>query len=147
MTISQMLFSFTGRINRAKYWLIGLCIIVAVTVAVMVLAMAGLFGGPAFWVILIALYIPVIWASWAVGAKRLHDRNKSGWWLLLFYIAPTALQAIGNQLESPLSLVFNLPALAIFIWMIVELGFLRGTDGPNEYGPDPLQPASATQPA
>jgi uncharacterized membrane protein YhaH (DUF805 family) len=29
--------------------------------------------------------------------------------------------------------------LALAVWGIVELGFLRGTAGPNQFGPDPLQ--------
>ena len=31
-------------------------------------------------------------------------------------------------------------SFAITVWAIVELGFLRGTLGPNRYGPDPLAP-------
>jgi uncharacterized membrane protein YhaH (DUF805 family) len=40
----------------------------------------------------------------------------------------------------------SLVAFAISIWGFVELGCLRGTDGPNTYGPDPLE-AGAEQPA
>lgn len=48
-------------------------------------------------------------------SKRLHDRNKSIWWLLLFLI----------------------PYLG-WLWLIIECFFLKGTTGPNQYGPDPL---------
>ena len=47
--------------------------------------------------------------------KRWHDRGKSGWWVLIALI----------PLVGP-------------IWAIIETGFLPGTSGPNEYGPDPL---------
>jgi uncharacterized membrane protein YhaH (DUF805 family) len=37
--------------------------------------------------------------------------------------------------------VFAIAGFAISIWALVELGFLRGTSGPNDYGPDPLASA------
>jgi uncharacterized membrane protein YhaH (DUF805 family) len=37
-------------------------------------------------------------------------------------------------------IILHLVSFAITIWAIVELGFLRGTIGPNRYGPDPLPP-------
>jgi len=82
-----------------------------------------------------------IWVSWfAVGVKRLHDRDKSGWWILLFYVAPSVLGSIANTREQPLAgFVLGVASFAISIWGLVELGFLRGTVGPNRYGPDPLQ--------
>jgi len=50
----------------------------------------------------------------ALTFRRLHDRNKSGWWLLLLLI--------------PL-----VDAIIILIWFM-----MRGTAGDNRYGPDPL---------
>jgi len=47
--------------------------------------------------------------------KRYHDRDKSGWWVLIIF-----LPVIGA------------------LWYLIECGFLRGTDGNNAYGPDPL---------
>ena len=114
------------------------------------LILAGMYGllvGPADWIVFIALYFPFIWISWAVGAKRLHDRSKSAWWLVLFYIAPAALRVAASFEDHPLNIPINLSAISIFVWMIVELGFLRGTVGPNDYGPDPQEPASAPQAA
>ena len=72
----------------------------------------------------------------AVGTKRLHDRNKSGWWLLLFYLVPPMLNGLGKMTGLPL--IFTVSSLVVSIWALVELGFLRGTSRPNEYGPDPL---------
>ncbi len=37
-------------------------------------------------------------------------------------------------------MLFNLGSFAISIWGFVEIGCLRGTEGPNQYGPDPLPP-------
>jgi uncharacterized membrane protein YhaH (DUF805 family) len=50
----------------------------------------------------------------AIGIKRCHDRNRTGWFLLIGLI--------------PL----------VSIWLVVELSILRGSVGPNRFGPDPL---------
>ena len=65
---------------------------------------------PAIIVSLVFLY-PAL----AVYTKRWHDRGKSGWW----------------------SLIMLVPFIGP-IWALVELGFLSGTPGPNQYGADPL---------
>jgi uncharacterized membrane protein YhaH (DUF805 family) len=84
-------------------------------------------------------------SSLAVATKRLHDRGKSAWWLLVFYLVPGVLTGIGAGIElssGPMALgvIFTIVGLAIGIWAFVELGCLRGTIGPNPYGPDPLGP-------
>jgi uncharacterized membrane protein YhaH (DUF805 family) len=75
-----------------------------------------------------------------VAIKRLHDRNKSGWWLLFFIVPPQLLEFVAGQLfgNEPISYVLRIPAIVVTLWMIVELGFLRGTIGPNRFGDDPL---------
>ena len=49
---------------------------------------------------LLIVFIAFTVVSWisafAVGVKRLHDRDKSGWWILLFYLAPSVLGSIAN---------------------------------------------------
>lgn len=68
-----------------------------------------------------AIIIGVIslWPLLALYAKRLHDRDKSALWLLTLLIP-----------------VVN---LGFMIWIIVETWFLKGTDGTNRFGNDPLQ--------
>jgi uncharacterized membrane protein YhaH (DUF805 family) len=92
------------------------------------------------------------------GIKRLHDRNKSGFWLLFFLGLPGAFNLINDRLDTMTEaatgaaqivlvvagFVLGVASIAIGIWMIVELGCLRGTVGPNRYGPDPL---GGTEPA
>jgi uncharacterized membrane protein YhaH (DUF805 family) len=151
MSLTQLLFSFQGRVNRAKYWLITILsglVMVALGTMAFISAFSGAEGTTIVLVVLlVALFIPMIWIGLAVAVKRLHDCNRSGWWVVFFYIVPGILQSIGDQLEGVAAYVFYLPALAIWIWSLVQLGFLRGTDGPNQYGPDPLQPAANAQPA
>jgi uncharacterized membrane protein YhaH (DUF805 family) len=92
------------------------------------------FGGIAL--LFLVMYIPLIWIGLAVAAKRLHHRNKSAWWLLVFYVLPGVLNyAAGGTFALAIA------GLAISIWALVELGFLRGTSGPNDFGPDPLASA------
>jgi uncharacterized membrane protein YhaH (DUF805 family) len=55
-----------------------------------------------------------LWISIVGGAKRCHDRDRSGWFQLIVLI----------------------PILGA-LWLLVELGFLRGTIGANRFGPDP----------
>jgi uncharacterized membrane protein YhaH (DUF805 family) len=144
MTPTQLLFSFSGRINRAKYWLIALVFIVVSVIAIALALFAGGMGTAI--VVGFILYIPMLWIALAVGAKRLHDRNKSGWWMLLFYIAPGILQTTAEYVGD-MGFVLNIIGTALGIWGLIELGLLRGTEGANQYGPDPLQPNLGTQPA
>jgi len=128
MDIVSLLTSFEGRINRAKWWL-GLLIlvivqwivwyIIAMTMGVDMMATNDpaqmeqtmtAVGIPVAIVSLLFLY-PTL----ALYTKRWHDRGKSGWWTLIILIP-----LIGG------------------IWALIELGILRGTVGPNQYGPDPL---------
>lgn len=89
-----------------------------------------------FFIIAGIVTIALIVSSIAVHIKRLHDRDKSGWWLLLFYLLPIILDGLDRMSGVPL--VFSLPAAAVSIWALVQFGFLRGTSGPNQYGPHPL---------
>jgi uncharacterized membrane protein YhaH (DUF805 family) len=145
MPMSQLLFSFQGRLNRKPYWMT----ILAITVIVLVLIVLALvmFGERDFWAggallaVLVIIYIPLIWIGLAIGAKRLHDRDKSAWWLLLFYLAPSVLSAAANHAGDMGLIILDLASFAITVWAFVELGCLRGTLGSNRYGPDPLMPA------
>ncbi len=116
MTASQLLFSLEGRIPRSTYWLKFILPYLVIYLVLLLLdhALGTVGRDPSVGILsgifsLVALY-PYI----AVAVKRCHDRGRSGWFLLVLLI--------------PL----------VNIWPAVELGFLRGTVGPNEYGPDPL---------
>src|SRR3954454_14044253 len=135
MSMTQLLFSFEGRLNRKPWWLTNIAVGVGVTVLLLLaLAMVGEHKFTEAFLtmaVLIILYIPLLWVNLALGAKSLHDRDKSAWWLAL----------IGDQMDS-MGFVLQLVAFAITVWAFVELGCLRGTVGPNRYGPDPLGPVA-----
>lgn len=130
-------FSFAGRANRQRYWLVGLAasgLMLLVGFVAMMIPMIG----PAVAAIVI---IAGLWASFAVSSRRLHDRNKSAWWLLPMYLPILVLSGIGGVIGGEASPLFDALTLPFSIWAIVELGCLRGTEGPNRFGPDPLNPA------
>lgn len=99
------------------------------------------------------LFVVFAYPMYAVGLKRRHDRDNNGMDLIV-YLALTALvlliQALGIGMETitigeitvpTMSMWLNLLLLAVgiyAIYMLVVLGFLRGTAGSNQYGPDPL---------
>jgi uncharacterized membrane protein YhaH (DUF805 family) len=113
-----LLLSLEGRIPRSTYWLkffvpvIVLAIIAGVLDSVLGTGSPEGFGGG---IISGLLGLALIWPSIATGVKRLHDRDMSGWWLLIQLI----------------------PVVGFFFWLIV-IGILKGTTGPNRFGPDPL---------
>ncbi|HUB96493.1 MAG TPA: DUF805 domain-containing protein [Stellaceae bacterium] len=75
------------------------------------------------------------WVVVAVASKRLHDRNKSGWWLLVFIATPLLVGGLGALARSNILLAV---AFAFHLWSFIELGCRRGTVGGNRFGPDPL---------
>ena len=151
MTLQKILFSFEGRIGRRTYWLATLALIVAVQVLTFA---PFLLDSEAVAVLMLALTSQLVWllSLWpmlAVGAKRLHDRNRNGWWLLVFWLLPVALVVGGLSIalfddpRTGRSGDFSTGSILIFaslppaLWGIVELGILPGTKGPNLYGADP----------
>jgi uncharacterized membrane protein YhaH (DUF805 family) len=133
--ILNLWFGFKGRVNRAKLWLVGV-----VNLAIMVFGAicAFLAGSTAVWVLFGLGYAVLFVSALAIGVKRLHDRDKSGWWVLVFYVLPSILSGIGAMLGHAGSAIAGLIGFGISIWGFVELGCLRGTQGPNRFGADPL---------
>jgi uncharacterized membrane protein YhaH (DUF805 family) len=114
---------FSGRARRMEYWMfVVLNIGVSVVASILdgVLGMTGMVGGlygPLTLIAALGLLIPGI----AVAVRRLHDQNKSGWWLLL-------------------ALIPLLGGLVLLVFM-----FLEGTAGDNQYGSDPKGRAGGPQ--
>jgi uncharacterized membrane protein YhaH (DUF805 family) len=140
-------FSFQGRTNRQRYWLTGLAIFGLVFVSALVATMATRIPilGILVALLLFAVILGAVVAGLANSARRLHDRGKSAWWLLVFQGVPGLLSALrvlvsaggGADAAGPAALL-ALIGLPFWIWAFVELGCLRGTTGPNRFGDDPL---------
>ena len=132
--ILQLWFSFMGRINRAKFWLVGLINFAIILVGAGAAYAIGTIG----WVIFGLFYLALLVSGVAITVKRLHDRDKSGWWALVFILVPGVLSGIGAAVGQAASAVTGLIGLGISIWAFVELGCLAGTQGDNRFGADPL---------
>jgi uncharacterized membrane protein YhaH (DUF805 family) len=148
MDWTTLLFSFGGRINRANYWLTVLIYAVAWVICLIVVAiltfskdaLGGATGGSIVLIGLMWIFFS-LWSGLAVAIKRLHDRNKSGWWLLLFWLVPSLLGGVPmSAAGTVVGTLVTLVSFVIGIWGIVEIGCLKGTTGPNDYGPDPPPP-------
>lgn len=130
--MKELLFSFQGRINRKKIWfafLIHLLAAAAVGIIMSVLWQAvpgsvnedgtfhveGVASIP-YLIVGFGYLVFAVWSGLAVAVKRVHDRNKSGWFILIQLIP-----LIGS------------------IWYLIEAYLLKGTTGPNRFGEDPLQ--------
>lgn len=161
MDVGTLLFSFRGRLNRAKWWLSNLLLVVLyIVIIVLSLVIPSATVGT---ILGIAYAIVYIWIVLAAGTKRLHDINRSGAWLLVFIGGPILLFVVfiamagvtaglallggGENLDTAalaqvgvVGLVLGLVYLALCIWALVWFGCLRGTVGANQYGPDPLAP-------
>lgn len=147
------LFTTTdGRISRKQWWTGTVVLIVLNIVLYLILSVIGL-GSQLGWLSLI-IYAIYFYPAWCIGLKRRQDRDNNGMdfkILMGIYALLTIAQAFGIGM-SPTDLgngmvvmapagwmMFVQFAVGIFgIYMLVQLGFLKGTPGPNSYGADPL---------
>ena len=143
----SFLLSFEGRASRKMYWsMLSLYFTWAAATALTLAIILGLTQRDpnesvppfAYYATLIVAVGPIIASAPAIGVKRLHDINKSGWWLLLFYLVPAVLVGILNLTAVPRDirgLVLLFLFLPVTVWAFIDLGCRRGTRGPNKYGP------------
>jgi uncharacterized membrane protein YhaH (DUF805 family) len=158
--------TFSGRAPRAEFWWFMLALFVvymivwigfgatltglAATGTDPSAGLLGAFGAAGiamvlFWLVLL---IPTI----AVQVRRLHDTERSGWWLGVFYLLYAVYMALTmgsafsavatgdpSQVATGGFIGAMVLGLVLFVYMIVLLVFycLPGTKGPNKYGEDP----------
>ena len=140
----EFLFGAGGRINRAGYWRSILIYIGAGLMAAVILFTAAGIAAPLFILMVVLVLVP--WLLWGLSftTRRLHDRDKSAWWLVMFYLVPGVLGQLAEAAwfsgasGTVLHYILVLASLALTTWGFVETGCLRGTAGSNTYGPDPL---------
>lgn len=132
--------------SRASYWSYHYGIMALTLVPLAICAILSFNGFPH-------------WIWWAVGVgfvahqiaalsgvvRRFHDRNLSGWWTLFSTIAALTLFASGMFLATALTEPYSswaffggpIAAMAVTLWVNVELFLRAGNPGPNRYGPPP----------
>lgn len=109
--LGWLLFSYEGRAHTAHFWgSVGIQIAAFLVMIIVVVSANDAVGG----VVALAWLFAAIWAGLAVSVKRWHDRDKSGWWVLIWFVP-----LIGT------------------VWAFVETGFFAGTSGINRFGADP----------
>ena len=87
----EFLFGASGRINRAKYWRSTLLFTVAGLMAAVILFTAAGIAAPLFIIMVVLVLIPWLLWGFSFTTERLHDRDKSAWWLVVFYLVPGVL--------------------------------------------------------
>jgi len=117
MSLAKVLFSTQGRIPRSTFWYYFLGYWVVSIIATFIDIVFGIIdrsSGLGLFSGILSFIGPI--TGIIVAVKRGHDRNHSTKWLLLGSVIP----------------IFN-------IWVIIELAFLKGTEGDNDYGLNPLR--------
>jgi uncharacterized membrane protein YhaH (DUF805 family) len=138
-----------GRAPRAEYWWFALLVVLidgAASLVDFVLDNAfekfgGNHGGFFTMIAAVVLILPQL----TVSIRRLHDVDRSGWWLLapagIAFAAGIAAGAtsgdVGGSGLSTATIALMVAAVAALV-MIIVWSLMRGTVGDNRYGPDPL---------
>ena len=108
--LKQKYADFNGRALRSEYWYFVLFTYILQLVLGVVASAAPSLGNAILGLVMLALIVP----SLAVGARRLHDLNKSGWWQLLVF----------------------LPLIGIIVLIVFYC--TEGNPGANRFGPAPV---------
>jgi uncharacterized membrane protein YhaH (DUF805 family) len=171
-----LLFGFSGRINRARIWLAGLIVVGCMLLLGSAMVTVGkLLGMPISFYsfstddifivvdpasyrampstnrLLLAVHMVAtplfLWIYAAISIKRLHDRDRSGWWMIPFFVVPGLYNQLGSWLGSSIpAIALAIVVFGVAIWGGVELYFLRGTRDSNRFGADPLAPTDPVDP-
>ena len=154
MDWNYLLTSLDGRITRKPFWISVL--VIAAVFLVLTLLLTIITGGSAraqVWIQIVTLAV-IGYPITAVLVKRLHDRDRPGNLAGIMW-APTVLSVLGQLtgltgdyvnaqgwglifVPNTAGLILIGMSLFVAVWALIELGILRGTDGTNHYGPDPL---------
>ena len=139
MDWAYLVNGFHGRIGRQTFWIAMGAVAVAEIVGHLI---ANQIEGDRLGAI---VDLAFTYPEFAIALKRGHDRNLPVWLLAVFFGAGALLDLLtvlgwaGTDAEpSMLALVIAVPFTVVGLALLVELGFRRGTVGPNRYGPDPL---------
>jgi uncharacterized membrane protein YhaH (DUF805 family) len=134
-----ILDSFHGRIGRQTFWIA----MGAVVIANIVLCYAAqqVQGDQLNAIVDLALTYP----EFAIAVKRANDRNLPLWLIGIFFASSVLLDLFSvvgwagtDEAPSTLEIAVALPFTILGLALLIELGFRKGTAGPNPHGADPL---------
>ena len=124
---------FKGRASRSEFWWFCLFTLIMNFVVALLGSLLPALGSIVSAVQALWLLLPTV----SVSTRRLHDRNLSGWWQAL-PLAATLPAVAGAVLEANwLLMLAGCAAGLASLWLLIFYA-LKGTAGPNRYGPDPL---------
>ena len=104
---------FSTRISRSEFWWGSLGSIITSTILSFAVGFLSVLSGFPSELVLLPLQLFLLIASTALSVRRLHDINKSGWWLLI-----------------------NLTIVGILLWFYWACS--KGDSDENVFGPNPL---------
>lgn len=135
---------FNGRASRKEYWMFVLVyFIISLILGVILKIFDKVLKVDLTWIskiFVLAISLP----SLGVAVRRLHDTNKSGWWILanliigaIFTVSILFVFFGGMLLMIPAGIAYCVITLFILVFLI-----RKGQVGPNKYGPDPREVAT-----
>lgn len=138
MWISWILFSLRGRIRRRDWW-VG-AILLGMLQAIGEFRSAPDGGAPPPSWAGVGFTLLLLWPSIALAVKREHDRDGSGWRSVAILGGVTGLGLLQDYLPGlpdAAHLLMTVIGVAGLLYLLVVLGILDGTPGPNRFGPSP----------
>jgi uncharacterized membrane protein YhaH (DUF805 family) len=134
----HLLLSTRGRITRTEWWIGCVFLLIIDGIA----AALNRLSGISLAVVLALVFLLILYCALAVTVKRLHDRDRRGWWILMFplgfVVLVSVLSTFGEDLDPMLYYTLLALTLIIAAAAVMELGLRQGTTAINRYGADPL---------
>jgi len=135
----HLLDSFHGRIGRQTFWIAMGIVCLANFLACS--AAQQIQGDQLNAIVDLVFNYP----EFAIAVKRANDRDWPLWPIAVFFAGSVLLDLIsvlglagGGDAPSMLAIVVAVPFTVLGLGLLIELGFRKGTPGPNQHGPDPL---------
>lgn len=149
MNILTLFTSFDGRISRAQWWM-GFILLFLCSMALLIFVQATLNAALGreltdrnVFTSMVALLL--VWPEAALTTKRFNDRGHAPWVAEVFVLVSISSVLVNHFELFSDSETMNAGGVAIWaaltafsLWVLVDNGFTRGTQGPNAYGADPL---------
>lgn len=157
--MKDLLFSFDGRMPRSHYWggIILLSVLAFAIAMVTVLLFVNEdvpFSAKTLVRMNSLIGLCMLYCGAALMTKRVKDRDRP-LWLVKVFLLPYGLMLVGEifgitashevihgafvRTSTSIGTVLETVNFCVMLWALIELGFMRGTDGDNQWGPDPLK--------